>query len=214
MAIDPDEASDANVLCALLSRQIADCGRFADGSVRILRSATGRVAYTLIEETGSGFGVRLPVTCLRWRPDLSGTGASRVLLTADASGSVCHWQADASSERTHTFSKKSATRCMPWTSPPTRPRSPPQARTRRFTSMMRNLANSSLHSVPMTSATPAMRLPAIHHAYFRSSSCRTNHTSYSPRAGTTRSCSGMCVNVLPPSLYGPRVWRLDRREGR
>lgn len=98
--IDPDEASD--VFCVRFSpdESLIAAGS-QDGSVRILRSATGRVAYTLIEETGSGFGVRLPVTCLRWRPDLSGTGASRVLLTADASGSVCHWQADASSERTH-----------------------------------------------------------------------------------------------------------------
>ena len=100
--------------------------------------------------------------------------------------------------RAHTFSK-SATRCMPgllhrW------PRSLPQAdvpvRSRRETA-------EPLYSVPMTSATPAMRLPAIHHAYFRPSSGWMNHTCYLCGWDNTITF-WMCVNVCR-LLYGPHV---------
>ena len=86
----------------------AGCG---DGSVRILHSSSGRVAYTLRaggeEEDGelvknyesSPPPMGLPVTCVRW------TG-SRTLLAASAGGTVEAWKAGPSPSLQHTVTEE------------------------------------------------------------------------------------------------------------
>lgn len=85
----------------------------ADGTVRVFRGGTGRLAHTLdgSPDEGGGtagrFRVRVPMTCMRWRPSAAaggGTAGGGVLVTADAGGTIHHWRASAaSSELLHTL---------------------------------------------------------------------------------------------------------------
>ena len=68
----------------------AGCG---DGTVRLLRADSGSIAGILSTEPEGKFGVRLPMTALRWRPDQG--GGKPVILTSDASGIVSRWDARA-----------------------------------------------------------------------------------------------------------------------
>ena len=62
----------------------AGCG---DGVVRVFHSDDGRLAYDLQRESDT---LRLPLTCLRWRPAREG-GTKNILLAASADGTVHHW---------------------------------------------------------------------------------------------------------------------------
>ena len=73
----------------------------ADGVVRLYHSDGGRLAYTL--DTSPG---QLPVTCIRFRPALSASSATRnVLLTANSEGLVQHWHVT-SKRCLHTITEK------------------------------------------------------------------------------------------------------------
>lgn len=86
---------DSQVFCVRFSPDsnhlAAGCG---DGRIRIY-SHKGQQQYLLGGDRGHSS--ELPVTCLRWRPTLSGGGGAsetttrNVLLAANADGSVSHW---------------------------------------------------------------------------------------------------------------------------
>ena len=79
-----------------------------DGTVRILRASDGGHVHTL-DKGPQKKGVRLPITCLRWRPAAHGAVAlPRTLLTADAAGGVSHWQVDDDARLTHTLTEDDA----------------------------------------------------------------------------------------------------------
>mmetsp|Transcript_30876 Transcript_30876/g.81018 ORF Transcript_30876/g.81018 Transcript_30876/m.81018 type:complete len:245 (-) Transcript_30876:233-967(-) len=61
-------------------------GSFADGSIRIYSSSTGRQAYTL--QAGA---VTEPCTAVRFRPTNAQSKTKNVLLAASSDGSVSHW---------------------------------------------------------------------------------------------------------------------------
>ena len=102
------EGEDATAFCVRYSPDdvyvAAGC---ADGAVRVFQAPSGRWAFSLSEpSTKLDFeGVRLPVTCLRWRP--GGSSTKRVILSANASGGVKHWHASSSSsELLHSHTEK------------------------------------------------------------------------------------------------------------
>ena len=97
------EDDEAEVFCVRWSPDDAllavGCG---DGVVRVFHAADGRLAYNLERE---GDVVRLPTTCLRWRPVSETTRTKNVLLAANADGTVCHWHVT-SRKCMHTISEE------------------------------------------------------------------------------------------------------------
>jgi WD40 repeat protein len=57
----------------------------ADGGVRILRGADGKLAYRL-KTSGN-----MPVTSMKWKPSISGVGSSSCLMTTSSSGCIDIW---------------------------------------------------------------------------------------------------------------------------
>jgi len=83
------EDDDAEVFCVRFNPEdkllAAGCG---DSVVRIFHCDDGRLAYNLEHESTK---LRLPTTCLRWRPSESGSGTKNILLAANADGTIQHW---------------------------------------------------------------------------------------------------------------------------
>lgn len=73
----------------------AGCG---DGAVRVFDGTTGRCAYALHAADGASNAVKLPITCLRWRP---GGSDEAVLAAADAGGIVQQFRASQSNVCMH-----------------------------------------------------------------------------------------------------------------
>ena len=91
---EASEDEDTRVFCVRFSHDstllAAGCG---DGTVRVLHASSGRPAYALehpqhTRDAAEYSAVRLPSTCLRWRPGGSG---GRVLLAANAAGTIERW---------------------------------------------------------------------------------------------------------------------------
>lgn len=61
----------------------AGCG---DGVVRVYHADTGRLAYSLVDDS-----LNLPTTCLRFRPSGAASKTKNVLLAANSDGTVKHW---------------------------------------------------------------------------------------------------------------------------
>jgi WD40 repeat protein len=87
------EHDDAEVFCVRWAPDdqmlAVGCG---DGVIRVFHGEDGKLAYTLDREgEGNIENVRLPNTCLRWRPATESARTKNVLLAANADGTVCHW---------------------------------------------------------------------------------------------------------------------------
>mmetsp|Transcript_66048 Transcript_66048/g.130971 ORF Transcript_66048/g.130971 Transcript_66048/m.130971 type:complete len:488 (-) Transcript_66048:197-1660(-) len=97
------EDDDAEAFCVRWSPDdsLLACG-CGDGIVRIYHGEDGRLAYNLERE---GEVMRMPITCLRWRPATDGAKTKNVLLAANADGTVCHWHVT-SRKCLHTISEE------------------------------------------------------------------------------------------------------------
>ena len=84
------EDDDAEVFCVRWAPDdqllAVGCG---DGVVRIFHGTDGKLAYNL--ERDDGGSIRLPNTCLRWRPASANSKTKNVLLVANADGTIVHW---------------------------------------------------------------------------------------------------------------------------
>jgi len=67
---------------------------YSDGQIKIFNSVNGKVVYRLHNTLGHIEETKMPVTAMRWRPNISSLGNLKdVLLTVTSDGRIIYWHA-------------------------------------------------------------------------------------------------------------------------